>query len=328
MSGRNMEDFLGNASEFDALSDEDKARLFAGESLEGETNADPAAIAAGAAEEPGAAPDAGTVDPQKVAAAEPAPVVLAKDGTHTIPFSELEAARERARQLEQELQTLKSGTPAPVAQVVEPTKPVDSNVELLALMKEQNEALIMTDTDKAAEIGMKILAIQQDLSDRRAQEAVAAREAMRSEKESQDNAVADAQARANALIEKFPFLNPEGPAANNDAIDLVVAQRDRLMAQGVSFADAIEQAVAKVAPLFNSPATTKQASGADVAKQAAEAISKAKAQVPTSLSQVPAGAAAHHDEGEAIRNDSGLSLINRFQGKSPEEIEKIINRVI
>lgn len=321
MSGRNIEDFFDDAQAFDALSEEDKARLIAGESLEGDTDADPAV--AGETEDSGASSDATDTTNQE-AVAESDPVVLAKDGKHTIPFSELESARERARQLEQELQSLRSATP-PAAEQSE-AQVVDKNAELLALIKEQNEALIMTDTDKAAEIGMRILAIQQEVSDQRAMAAMDAREAQRVEKETLDSVALDAQSKANALVEKYPFLKPESPTTNQDAIDLVIAQRDRLMSQGVSFADAIEQAVAKVAPLF-SPSTTKTAP-TDVAAKAAEVISKAKSQVPTSLSQVPAGAAAHHDEGEAIRNDTGLSLMARFQGKSPEEIERIISRVI
>lgn len=322
MSGRNIEDFFDDAQAFDALSEEDKARLIAGESLEGDTNANPAT--AGKAEDSGASP-AATDTTNQEAATDSDPVVLAKDGKHTIPFSELESSRERTRQLEQELQSLKAAMPLPVAEQ-SPAQAVDKNAELLALIKEQNEALIMTDTDKASEIGMKILAIQQEVSDQRAMAAMDARESQRLEKETQESAMSDAQARANALVDKYPFLKPESTATNQDAIDLVVAQRDRLMSQGVSFADAIEQAVAKVAPLFDSP-TTKTAQ-TDIAAKAAEVISKAKSQVPTSLSQVPASAAAHHDEGEAIRSKSGISLIDTFAGKSSEDILKLMSRVI
>lgn len=322
MSGRSIEDFFEDAGAFDALSEEDKARLLAGESLEGDTNVDPA-IAAVVTEDSGASPDATKTNLQEVNT-ESDPVVLTKDGKHTIPFSELESARERARELEQELNALKSA-PAPAVDNATQAQAGDKSVELLELVREQNEALIMTDTDKAAEIGMKILAIQQELADQRADQRQIDREAERSAKESQENAMTDAQTRANALIEKYPFLNVSGTETNQDAIDLVVAQRDRLMSQGVPFADAIEQAVAKVAPLFSTATTT---TNADVAAKAAEVIAKAKIPVPTSLSQVPAGAAAHHDEGEAIRNDSGLSLMNRFAGKSPDEIEKIMSRVI
>lgn len=329
MSGRNLESFMEDASAFDALSDDDKARLFNGDTLEGETDAS-AAVAANA-EESGAAPDAGVVGSQEeVKPLDAEPVVQAKDGQHIIPFSELEAARERARALEQEVLTLKAAaagqeTTQQPAESATPTA-VDQMALLRDLMREQNEALIMTDTDKASEIGMKILAIQQDISDQRAIASSNARDAQRQEKDAQESAMANAHARASALVEKYPFLNPQGAEKNQVAIDGVVAERDRLMAQGIGFADAIEQAVAKVAPMFDS--SMAKPSNADVAKKAAEAISKAKAQVPTSLSQVPAGSMAHHDENEAIRNMDMGRLSRTLEGKSPEEIMKLMSKVL
>jgi len=90
-----------------------------------------------------------------------------------------------------------------------------------------------------------------------------------------------------------------------------------LVSQGVPFAEAILQAAEKVAPLFvQRTTTTAPEAKTDAASRAAEVIAKAKTQVPTSLSSVPAGASVHHDEGEAIRNRSGLSLLNSFDGKS------------
>jgi hypothetical protein len=329
MSGRTIDDFLDDADAFNALSDEDKARLVAGETLEGETNTDPVDPVV-PVEENGEPPAAVVVDPAK---SDPPvvvePVVLAKDGQHTIPFSELESARERARQLElqvQELQAAKVEKP----QADPPATAEPSFDEALAsLVKERDEALFSGDTETAHQLSMKIIGVQQEQATRAALAVMESREAQKQEKDDRESAMADANARAAVLVEKYPFLNPQGPATNQDAIDLVVAQRDRLMQQGVSFADAVEQAVAKVAPLFaDKGSPTKQPEAVDVAAKAAEAISKAKAAVPTSLSQVPAGASVHHDEGEAIRSDSGLSLINRFLGKSPEEIEKIVNRVI
>ncbi len=330
MSGRNLESFMEDASAFDALSDDDKARLFNGDTLEGETDASAALVAANA-EETGAAPDAGVVGAtEEVKTPEAEPVVQAKDGQHIIPFSELEAARERARVLEQEVLTLKAAAAGQetTQQPAESATPVatDQMALLRDLMREQNEALIMTDTDKASEIGMKILAIQQEISDQRAIAASNARDAQRQEKDAQESAMANAQARANVLVEKYPFLNPQGAEKNQVAIDGVVAERDRLMAQGVAFADAIEQAVAKVAPMFES--STTKPSNADVAKKAAEAISKAKAQVPTSLSQVPAGSMAHHDENEAIRNMDMGRLSRTLEGKSPDEIMKLMSKVL
>lgn len=328
MSGRNIEDFFQDTEAFDALSDEDRARLFAGESIQGETDA-------AKAEENSESPDAATVDPLETptpAVTEPEPVVLAKDGQHTIPFAELEAARERARQLEQELFALKS---TPATQQPAENKPSegesDQNAEsnedkLLRLRREEREAMYSTDTELAEKLGKEADALNRHIAKEEMRSENAAQEAQRKAQESQDNAVTDALARANALVEKYPFLNPGTPATNQDAIDLVVAQRDKLMSQGIAFGDAIEQAVAKVAPLFGKGTT--QQTETDVARKAAEVISKAKAPVATSLSQAPAGTKPQHDEGEAMRNMDINRLAQSLESKSPEEIMRIMAKAL
>lgn len=328
MSGRNLEDFFSDPDAFEALNEEDKARLLAGESLEGETNAAANAEGEGSkAEESSATPDAATPEEEKKEEAEP--VVLAKDGKNTIPFSVLEQERERARQLEQELAALKKAPTGSTEAEGKSTEEgqVSASDQISALVSERDEALYAGDTERAHELSMKIIGIQNDLAASSALEKLRAENSARQEQETQEQALAAATERANALVEKYPFLNPDAPTANQVAIDGVVAERNRLVASGVPLANAIEQAVAKVAPMFESKTTTTQ-QPADATAKAAEAIAKAKAQVPTSLSQVPAGSAAHHDEGEAIRNKSGLNLMQTFEGKSSDEILKLMSRVI
>ena len=340
MSGRDLESFLESADEFAALPDDDKARLFAGESLQGDTDAaktteaDPATDAdatessatpaAAVTVEPGTDATPPTAKPQE-------PVVLAKDGEHTIPFSVLEAERQRVRDLEQQLQALQPATTAakdPAAETTA-TAPVEADEELKQLFAERDEALYSGDTEKTAELNMKIFTVQQE---RATQAAIARIDARNSEQAAQEAERAmqrQVETNAAAVVEKYPFLDFKSESANRDAIDLIVAQRDRLMAQGVPFADAIVQAAKKVAPLFSpKQTTTTPEPKPDAAARAAEVISKAKNQVPTSLSSVPAGASVHHDEGEAIRNRSGLSLLNTFEGKSADDILKLMSRVI
>lgn len=101
---------------------------------------------------------------------------------------------------------------------------------------------------------------------------------------------------------------------------------ERVGTDGVAFGDAIEQAVAKVAPLFDKNPT--QQTDADVARRAAEAISKAKNPVATSLSQAPAGSKPMHDEGEVMRNMDINRLSQSLESKSPEEIMKIMAKAL
>lgn len=336
MSGRDLESFMENADEFAALSDDDKARLFAGESLQGDTvqasETDAGTTAAEAATESSETPAAAkNVEPETDAAPTQAeePVVLTKDGAHTIPFSVLEAERQRARELEQQLQALQAVKPQDVANAAPTGVAVGANEDLKQLFAERDDALYSGDTEKAAELNMKIFDVQQELATRAAIERIDARNAEQAAKSAEQQMQIQASANAEAVGKKYSFLDFQSEKANHEAIDLVVAQRDRLVSQGVPFAEAILQAAEKVAPLFvQRTTTTAPEAKTDAASRAAEVIAKAKTQVPTSLSSVPAGASAHHDEGEAIRNRSGLSLLSTFEGKSADDILKLMSRVI
>lgn len=323
MQGRNLESFMADQAAFDALSDDDKARLFAGETIEGETET------VKTVEESSETPAAATVTPPSEETKQTVePVVLTKDGQHTIPFSVLEAERERTRLLEQEVQTLKAvKVETPAQETTQTTETPAQSAELSDLVRQRDEALYSGDADKAHELSMKIISIQDQRAEERAVAKIEEREANKTAQEKQQDEITDALSRANALVEKYPFLNPDSQNANQVAIDLVVAQRDALMRDGVSFGEAIEQAVAKVAPLF--AGQTQQNPGEpDAASKAAEVIAKAQTQTPISLSQAPAGTAPHHDQGEAIRDSDGLSLLSKFEGKSSEDILKLVSRVI
>ena len=332
---------MDDADAFAALSDDDKARLFAGEALEGETSgakndessdstdkagedssATPAAAATDATEKQPEAAPAQTDEPQ---------VILAKDGSHTIPFSVLETERQRVRDLEQQLQAAQQ--PAPVKKTEQDTGETqvdDPNAELKALFAERDEALYSGETEKAAELNMRISDIQQERATQAALARFEAREAERQAQAEQETMLRTVEATAADVAKKYPLLDYTAATANKDAIDLVVAERDRLIATGMPFAEALTQAADKVAPLFGAtqPTTKQPETKADAEKKAAEVIAKAKSPVPTSLSSVPAGASVHHDEGEAIRSRSGLSLLNTFEGKSADDILKLMSRVI
>ena len=332
MSGRNLESYLNDAEAFEALSEEEQARLLTGETLEGDTEA--AKPAEETIETPIDEPVAATEDPAP--AAEPEPVVLARDGQHTIPFSELESARARAQQLEQELLELKAGKAAEPAPVVEPVAAQASVADRMAALDQQEEAAENAfdegeiDRDELRKQLKAISGERMDLKVAEAQEKWTERQnaelAAQRQRLEQESIMADANKRAAALVEKYPFLNPQGPDTNQKAIDLVVLQRDKFMAEGMSFADAIDKAVGEIVPLFETK-TTKQPN-ADVAAKAAEVISKAKTKAPTSLSQVPAGARAPHDEVEAIREMDINQLSRSLEGKSPDEIMKLMSRVL
>lgn len=342
MSGRDMDFYLDNPEDFEKLSEEDKALLASGGTLQGDTaNVDADASATEESSDPPAAAEAaedGSKD-DATAKTDSEPVVVAKDGKHTIPYSELEAAREQARRLEQELRELRDQRQASVPavdakkeeQAAEAAKSVaDASAALADLVRERDDALYSGDSEKAHSLSLKIIGIQNEQSTKAALAAFEERQKQERALSEQQTEEQASTAKAQELVAKYTFLNPDSPDVNQDAIDLVVARRDQLLASGMPLSKAIEQAVEKVAPLFSREEKVQpvQTQSADVAKKAAEAIEKAKSAVPTSLSSAPAGASPHHDESESLRAMSGLGLLGKFAGKSPEEIERMISRAI
>lgn len=57
-------------------------------------------------------------------------------------------------------------------------------------------------------------------------------------------------------------------------------------------------------------------------------VAATKPKAPTSLSEVPAGTSAPHDEVAAIREMSGTNLMNKFAGKTPDQILELMSRII
>jgi len=88
---------------------------------------------------------------------------------------------------------------------------------------------------------------------------------------------------------------------------------------------ALAHAAAKFAPMYSPPKTDPVASVAD---KAAEAIAKAKATIPTSMSSIPSSATPHHDEAGAILEMNPLELQAKFMSMNPADIENLLARAI
>ena len=67
---------------------------------------------------------------------------------------------------------------------------------------------------------------------------------------------------------------------------------------------------------------------AGIGNAAKAALAKAKTQVPTSLSEIPAGSKAHHDEAEALMEMSDGNTLSSFMAKSPEQIRALLERAL
>lgn len=260
-------------------------------------------------------------------------VVLAKDGVHTIPYEKLAEAREgekhwkaQAEAATAELAALRAQAEQRAAAGEAPTQTDAAVATAQAAIAQGVDPAIFGDfSEEALAQGI------QKLVDMRVQEQVNAAlgKALAPLKEQQET---------QAVNSHFSSIYKAHPDADSIAESKELA--DWINAQP-SFARAGYQAVLQngtteqVIEFFSQ---FKQATGKatqqptdgkpDVAAAAQAALAKAKAQVPTSLSEIPAGAKAHHDEAEALMEMSDSNALNSFMGKSPEQIRALLERAL
>lgn len=284
-----------------------------------------------AAQAPATAPAAGegeTKTEPPAASAEPAaqaqPVVLAKDGVHTIPFEKLVEAREEAQRLKTELDALKKAPPAPAPAAAAPEPAAPAAADTALDLGDFSEEAIAKGLGKG--LDARVAAIAETL-EKKLTAAVAPLQ--KTAQEAADEAHFGAIAKAHPDVEsvvpsaEFAAWKQSQPTYAQAAIDKVVT--DGSAKEVIEVLDNFKAATGKPAPAAPAPPA---APAVDPAKVAAEAIAKAAVKPPSSLSEVPAGAAVQHDEATAMLEMSPEALLNKFQGKSPAQIEALMNRVV
>lgn len=321
MAAQAMDQYLDNPDAFAGLSEEEQAKAFLG--AQGDTGETPPEISETPAAETPEVPEAVVEETPP----EPDPVVLAKDGKHTIPYQELETARASAAHWEQvareataTLETLKA-------------QPAAADIDVLE--QQCFDATIEGDKTLAMDLRRQINAEIQRRAEVSALERVATQQAAEAERRAAE-ATEQAQTQAQTLFEtqvaqtkqQYPFLDEASPAKNDQAISDVVEWRDYRVSQGDAPHEALAKAVAKFAPIYAPTAPPAQPAAPTVAQKAAAAIAKAKTPVPTSLSDIPAGTSAHHDEAAAVLEMGSNDLMAKFAGKTPEQIMELMSRVI
>lgn len=336
---RDLDFYMSNPDDFAGLSEEDRALVYAGGSLEGDTAPKPAddTPPAGNGEESSEAPAADTTPAAETAEAATEatePVILTKDGKHTIPFEELATARERATQLERENAELaerlkQKETPAAAAAETPPeATPAAETIDLDALEDQCYEAGLEGDKEQVKALRKQINTEIQRRATVEATERLAADRAATDAATESQNAFQTTVAKALA---DYPFLDVNAAEKNDAAINDVREWRDYRISQGDAPHEALAKAVAKFGPIYakeSTPPATSQQPTPSAADKAAQAIANAKSKPPTTLSDIPAGTAAHHDEAGALLQMSGTDLMAKFAGKTPEQIEALMARTL
>ena len=262
------------------------------------------------------------------------PVLLAKDGKHTIPYEELTNARtaaQEAQRLAAEAQARADALAADKAaleqQIASQQKPAEPQplpadeykAQLRALRKAETEALMDGDADKVVELREQM----DELTERRYAKQPESKPA---EATQQDPAIAGHFAAIRAAHPDFEsvaeskelkeWMVGQLAAVPEIARPAVQAEFDRILQRGTA-ADVIG-----LLTQYKAGAAQK-ASSAEAA--AAAAVANAKSRTPASLSEIP-GAAPSADPFAALDSLTGVDLADKLATMSRSQVEAYLNR--
>jgi hypothetical protein len=309
LMGKDLAYFMENPDEFEGLSDEDRMLLSNGEAIEGEISGDSPA-----------ADETQVEDPQVEKGAEqdaPAPVVVAKDGVHTIPFEELQRARDEARLWQSRAEA------AEAARQVQADPPADT-VDIKALRRELREATLVEDESRIDELESQIDA---ELA-RRAESAAIRVVERRNAEQALASEQAEIERAASSMVAKYPALDHTKPdTANVEAIAMVQTLSAMYAQQGRGRSQALVDAVGRVATLFGFDAAIPDGN-ADAAAKADKVIAaaSAKAKVPSSMAGIPAAPTPPADEIQALSQMSTQQIQDKMMDMPREKIMALLAR--
>lgn len=285
--------------------DQDMMQVLMGEkTVEAALNLEPAS------QEPTPPAPAATPDlPKQEGAPTDTPVVLAKDGEHTIPYTVVEGLRDRVQQQAARIAELEGkGVGAEAAPVVaQPTISADD----MDLIKEEFPEVAKQMEEQAAKL-------------RELEAAVASQRQIEAQ-----NAATSAQAAIDA-IPKLAHIQANNPDLFAEACRLDEVLRTKPENASLSLTDRFQKAMNAVEAMFGEvalPGSVPQVSTPG-AKPTPPSIPKPVPPTPNSLSDLPAGAPPIHDPLAAITNLSNVAILDQFHGKTPAQIEEMMARLI
>jgi len=309
---KDLDYFMANPEEFEKLSDEDRMLLANGEPVEGE-------IA-------GESPDADSTtaeteeqgnEGQEAEGQAKEAVVLAKDGKHTIPFDELQKARDAAAFWQAQAEEAKQA----IQQKREAFEQ-SQQVDLKSLRKQLRDATLLDDEalidDLESQIDAELVRVAQATAQQQFSAAMAA-----ANEQAEQRAITST---AESLIAKYPALDHTKPTANAEAIAVVQAL-SAMYANDRPRATALSDAVAKVASMFGMDGGS-QTDLSDAAAKADKVIAaaKAKPKVPSSMASIPSAPTPPTDEMQAIGQMSPQQMQDKMMEMPREKILALLAR--
>ena len=309
---KDLDYFMANPEEFEKLSDEDRMLLANGEPVEGE-------IA-------GESPDADSTtaeteeqgnEGQEAEGQAEEQVVLAKDGKHTIPFDELQKARDAAAFWQAQAEEAKQAI-----QQRQEALEQSQQVDLKSLRKQLRDATLLDDEALIGDLESQIDAEMVRVAQATAQQQFSAAMAAANEQAEQRAITSTAE----SLIAKYPALDHTKPTANAEAIAVVQAL-SAMYANDRPRATALSDAVAKVASMFGMDGGS-QTDLSDAAAKADKviAVAKAKPKVPSSMASIPSAPTPPTDEMQAIGQMSPQQMQDKMMEMPREKILALLAR--
>lgn len=302
--------YLEHQDESGKLSEEQMAQMLTGDLTGDSANQGDTVEATESDEAPAVAANP---EPDVVEEAKPEPTVLAKDGEHTIPYEKLQEARDAAKYWEQQAKDTAEQVAALTKAKDPEAKPESTATE--DIFGDYSEQALANGVEKL--VGQRVAALEQKFADALAPMQKSAEEQATA---AHFKTIYDAHPDTDQIV-KAPQLNQWIDAQPSFLRDQCKAVLERGNAEQV-----VELFTAFKASTVQ-PAAVLPAKE-DLAGKAAAVIAKTKSVAPTSLSNVPAGSAAHHDEAAAMREMSGMTLMDKFHGKTPQQIMDLMSRVI
>jgi hypothetical protein len=256
--------------------------------------------------------------------------VATKDGKHVIPYSVLKGERDRASRAEQMAREMQEKVAALEAQVAAGAKPGDSartepetpavgdlSPEDLEVLKEDFPTVykaVMASMAAARALEAKLKPVEETVQ--------------QTEAERQRSAAETVQEAIDS-VPKLAHIQATNPEAFDLArqFDAAIRGRPEWATKTLTerFAKVAEMVEAAVGPI-DLPASPKTSRDAVDMRQAAkakaeEAAKSTRTNVPTSLSEFPAGQHAAQDEREAAETLSPLQLAEKFASMTPDQMD-------
>ena len=310
----------------------------AGLLLGGELPAVEAEQEAVAGEEAQPEPVKEVVPEEPAAVPEKEPVIMAKDGVHTIPYEKLVEARVEASSARTALEEQISKNAELQAAMDKMATAQNAQVEGTATQEETNEILdevrkefpdLVTafETMLTKERGFytaQIAAQAEEINTLKSDIAPVKEKAVEADKKEHFDSIRKVHSDLDAIIageELGTWIESQSPAVQKAYVEDIKGGNDVAI---IKMLDTFKAATGYQPPAGDTAGQGKQADG-----QTAAGIPAPKRPVPTSLSEIPGGSQVPHNPVDAIMSAGNpLKQIDAFMGKTPDQIEEILRKAV